>query len=111
VTQQRNLAYNRLTSNSIGAETDQKNDSASTEMNTEATHGTNDDDMSVKVREIVNMGFLEESARRCLNDSQGDVEMAVSMLLSEASGSPTRTVDRSETVRIMRSNTSTHAHD
>ena len=64
------------------------------------------DDISVNVREIINMGFSEGSARRCLKDSDGNVEVAVSMLLSEASGvasgSPTRiAVERKETVRIM----------
>lgn len=65
-----------------------------------------DDEISVKVREIMNMGFSEGSARRCLKDSDGNVEVAVSMLLSDAtmgaSGSPVRkAVERSVTIRIM----------
>ncbi len=80
-------------------------DAAKKPGNTQETDD-DDDETSVKVREIINMGFSEGSARRCLKDSDGDVEVAVSMLLSEASvgasGSPVRkVVERSETIRIM----------
>ena len=37
------------------------------------------------VDEILAMGFSESSARRCLTDANGNVQLAVSMLLSEAS--------------------------
>jgi hypothetical protein len=37
------------------------------------------------VEEILAMGFSKASARRCLEDSNGNVQLAVSMLLSEAS--------------------------
>jgi len=37
------------------------------------------------VDEIWAMGFSESSARRCLTDANGNVQLAVSMLLSEAS--------------------------
>jgi len=42
-----------------------------------------DDDMAIC--EVVSMGFKEASARRCLKDAHGNVQLAVSMLLSEAS--------------------------
>lgn len=67
-------------------------------------HNMNDvNDESAKVREIVSMGFVEESARRCLKDSKGNVEMAISMLISEAAAteSPTRNVERREIVRVV----------
>jgi hypothetical protein len=69
----------------------------------EAHSMSDSNDESPKVREIVSMGFVEESARRCLKDSKGNVEMAISMLISEAasSGSPTRNVERREVVRVM----------
>lgn len=39
------------------------------------------------VSEIMNMGFREEDAKRCLRDADGDIQLAVSMLLSDASES------------------------
>ena len=48
-----------------------------------ATNNTYSSDEDVN--EIVSMGFTESSARRCLKDAGGNVQMAVSILLSEAS--------------------------
>ena len=36
------------------------------------------------IEEILAMGFSEASARRCLKNANGNVQLAVSMLLSEA---------------------------
>ena len=116
VTQQTSSTSKTPISKGIGVMREKKIDAASSAKKsqdvakktntTQETNEDDDDDTSVKVREIVNMGFTADSARRCLKDSDGDVEVAVSMLLSEASegvsGSPTRkAVERSETVRIM----------
>ena len=62
-----------------------------------------DDGKLMKLREITNMGFPEESARRCLNDADGVVEVAVSMLLSEANEREPagNGIKRNEVVRIM----------
>jgi len=50
-----------------------------------ASNSTNQTEDSV--RTIVAMGFNEEAARQCLNDADGNVQRAITMLLSGASGS------------------------
>ena len=94
----------------IGAASAKKSqDAANNPATTNEKEGDDDDDddnASKKIREIVNMGFSSDAARRCLKDSDGNVEVAVSMLLSEASESTSespnrKALERSETARIM----------
>ena len=112
VAQQTSASLKTPVSNGISASREKKIAASAKKSqdaaNTKATDETNDDvdDASVKISEIVNMGFTADSARRCLQDSNGNVQVAVSMLLSEASESASEiptgiATERRETVRIM----------
>lgn len=104
-------ASNTPVSNVANASRDKKTGAASATKSQDTANSPatteekkdDDDNVSEKIREIVNMGFSSDAARRCLKDSEGNVEVAVSMLLSAASEStPNRkAIERSETVRIM----------